>query len=71
MTLMGETPTIPPKIVWGRKNDELTTEEDLFVLFDLRAPEGKHLFREGEYMYFELKLSETFISKPVSLRYAD
>jgi hypothetical protein len=63
--------TVRPRFVWGRKNANLTDDEDLFVLFDLRSPEGKHFFREGKYVYFELTLSETFISKPVSLEYAD
>lgn len=63
--------SVRPRFVWGKKNANLTTDEDLFVLFDLRSQDGKHLFREGEYVWFELTLPETFIRKPVSLRYSD
>jgi hypothetical protein len=62
---------LSPKYVWGKANANLTTEEDLFVMFDLSSSGDKHFLRDGEYVYFELTLPGTFIQSPVSLKYAD
>jgi hypothetical protein len=45
--------SLKPRYVWGRRNNELTLEETLVVMFDLRK-DGVHLFDGSENIYLVL-----------------
>ncbi|MBI5476813.1 MAG: hypothetical protein HY964_08775 [Ignavibacteriales bacterium] len=60
--------SIKPKYVWGKKNTMLTTEETLFVMFNLRAGDN-HFLSKSESIYLLIKGFEEDIILTFPLKY--
>jgi hypothetical protein len=63
--------TLTPVYVWGRKNKQLTDEEDLLVMFHLNHGKKHHFLEGTDNIAFVLSLSGTNLRLPISLKYID
>jgi hypothetical protein len=63
--------TLSPRYVFGRKHDQLTSEEDLFVMFHMDTADQGHFLDKTDNIRFVITLTGVKLSMPISLRFVD